>query len=74
MRVKYRSVPAKAFIDIDECTFDFRTEHLPNLTVFEEDTGPEFTGLVDANGDPICRYVFKQKIGFHTIEDDDDFY
>ena len=46
-----------------------------NLTVFEEELGPEFTGILDQSGDPIYRIPHKFKIGFDIgTEEDEDYY
>lgn len=37
---------------------------LPPLTVYEADTSPLDTGLVDANGDSIYAFEEKRQIGF----------
>lgn len=39
---------------------------LAGTTVFEEDGDPEFTGLYDADGNPLYRFPDKVPIGFHT--------
>lgn len=45
-----------------------------NLTVFEEEIGSEFTGVLNADGDPIYRIHEKQKIGFDTGAEEEEYY